>query len=66
MEHYIDSSNDMAQGSTWPLVRMVRMRSNRWTSLRTGARIVDAPGEDMVAAGVEQVLGRAGRCGRRQ
>lgn len=44
MERYVDSTNSDADGQLWPLVRMVRMRSGRWTALRTGARLVDAPG----------------------
>jgi len=44
MEQFVDSRNSDAPGQLWPLVRMVRMRSNKWTTLRTGAKIVDAPG----------------------
>ena len=45
MEFYVDSSNDPDSGSPWPLVRMVRMQSSHWSALKTGTRLVDAPGE---------------------
>lgn len=46
MERFVDSSNDEStgEGALWPLVRMVRMASRKWEALRTGARLVDAPG----------------------
>lgn len=31
-------------GAHWPLVKQVRLYSRKWTALRTGAMLVDAPG----------------------
>lgn len=42
MERFVDSSNSEAEGQLWPLVRMVRMRSNSWTALRTGEGVRSA------------------------
>jgi hypothetical protein len=44
LEWFVDSSNDESSGSPWPLVRMVRMQSSHWKSLKSGTRLVDAPG----------------------
>ena len=45
LERFVDSSNEVDGKSFWPIVRMVRMKSSKWDVLKTGARLVDAPGE---------------------
>ena len=44
LERYMDSENDVSQGQFWPLVKRVRMMSRNWSLLRTGGKLVDAPG----------------------
>ncbi|KAJ1455279.1 hypothetical protein M885DRAFT_520603 [Pelagophyceae sp. CCMP2097] len=44
LERYMDSSNDVSAGSYWPLVKKVRATSRKWTVLRSGAELIDAPG----------------------
>ena len=43
-ERYMDSLRDVSGGSFWPLVKQVRLYSRQWTTLKTGAVLVDAPG----------------------
>lgn len=40
----MDSENDASQGQFWPLVKRVRMTSRNWQLLKTGGKLVDAPG----------------------
>ncbi len=44
LERYMDSENDASQGHFWPLVKRVRMTSRNWQLLKTGGKLVDAPG----------------------
>ena len=44
LERYMDSENDASQGQFWPLVKRVRMTSRNWQLLKTGGKLVDAPG----------------------
>ena len=34
----------MSGGSFWPIVKMATLASRKWTVLRSGTRLVDAPG----------------------
>mmetsp|Transcript_19729 Transcript_19729/g.54804 ORF Transcript_19729/g.54804 Transcript_19729/m.54804 type:complete len:1112 (-) Transcript_19729:310-3645(-) len=43
IEQFVDSSNEGTK-SFWPIVKMMRMRSCKWNVLKTGAKLVDAPG----------------------
>ena len=45
LERYMDSANEVSAGSHWPLVKRVRAYSSKWGVLRTGAVLVDAPGD---------------------
>lgn len=45
LERFMDSSNEVTSGSFWPLVKLVRASSCKWSLLRSGAVLVDAPGE---------------------
>ena len=44
LEHYMDSENQVSEGQFWPLVKRVRMTSRNWSLLKTGGKLVDAPG----------------------
>lgn len=44
VERFVDSSNDVTEESYWPLVRRVRLYGRKWTLLKAGAVLVDAPG----------------------
>ena len=40
----MDSENEVFEGQFWPLVKRVRMTSRNWSLLKTGGKLVDAPG----------------------
>ena len=44
LERYMDSENEVFEGQFWPLVKRVRMTSRNWSLLKTGGKLVDAPG----------------------
>jgi hypothetical protein len=44
LEQYVDSSNAVQEGSSWPIVRKVTAEGRDRTALRTGATLVDTPG----------------------
>jgi GTPase SAR1 family protein len=44
LERFMDSENDVTQGQFWPLVKRVKMTSRNWSLLKTGGKLVDAPG----------------------
>lgn len=44
LERFTDSANEVAEGSCWPLVKLVRIRSVKWVALKPGITLVDAPG----------------------
>ena len=43
MERYVDSTNELAEGALWPLVKRVQLLGP-WPVLASGAVLVDAPG----------------------
>ena len=36
IERFTDSANEVAEGSFWPLVKLVRIKSVLWVALRPG------------------------------
>lgn len=44
VEKFVDSANEVTEESYWPLVRRVRLYGRKWTLLKSGAVLVDAPG----------------------
>eukprot|EP00040_Diaphanoeca_grandis_P035195 m.220660 g.220660 ORF g.220660 m.220660 type:complete len:926 (+) comp33324_c1_seq1:67-2844(+) len=44
LEGFMDSANIVAGGQLWPLVKEVKISSKKWTILKTGCVLVDAPG----------------------
>lgn len=59
VERYTIAPENATAGAFWPLVRLVRLRSRRWTSLRAGTVLVDAPGLHDDNAARDAVVGRS-------
>lgn len=60
VERYTVASENPTAGAFWPLVRLVKLRSRRWTSLRAGTVLVDAPGLHDDNAARDAVVRRGG------